>query len=248
MRLVDCLALTDHAVIGIIGSGGKTTLMNYLAQCYQKQRVLMTTTTHILKPQPTEFDRFLMPEELTKPGLPGINVTGIATPTPIGEKLSGIDLAILQQALPNFDKVLIEADGANRKSLKAWRSGEPVLLPEMTTTIGVLPVHICGQPLTETLIHRLPLFLKYGPFVVGQPITPAVLAAVIQASTGLLAQLTPTRLLILNHVTDAQTLANAKAVVAAMEPKNRQLFDRIIAADTTTQWGEILWDSQSKTH
>lgn len=59
--LIDRLKIKKNDVISVIGAGGKTTLINHLAQSLSKQnkKVLITTTTHIIQ---TKIEDFSHPE------------------------------------------------------------------------------------------------------------------------------------------------------------------------------------------
>ncbi|NRR74941.1 hypothetical protein HRD57_02125 [Tetragenococcus halophilus] len=57
-------------------------------------------------------------------------------------------------------RVFLEADGAKQRPLKAWADFEPVIVSETTTTIGIIPLCVLGQRTDETIIHRLPYYLK----------------------------------------------------------------------------------------
>lgn len=53
-----------------------------------------------------------------------------------------------------FDYILIEADGSKRLPYKAWREFEPVIRPETTKTIGVIPMKYFGEILRAELIFN----------------------------------------------------------------------------------------------
>ena len=242
MLLKDCFDFEKHAVISIIGSGGKTTLMQYIAQSYRHQRVLMSTTTKIFVPTTGQYDVALHLNQDFKHLQPGIYLMGQPITTKMGPKLAAIDLDQLTMRLPYFDKVILEADGAHQRLLKAWRVGEPVLLPQTTVTLAILPMNSLDQPLTADVVHRLPQFLEFGTFQVGQKITPQVLATVIEHDQGLVKQALEPVVLVLTHVTDEQKLKAVQQIVARLQPKTLQNITKIIASDTTKGWGDVIWN------
>ena len=52
----DVFKIKDKDVVSIVGSGGKTTLMNYLAKEFNKRKVLVSTTTKIRIPSQGFYD------------------------------------------------------------------------------------------------------------------------------------------------------------------------------------------------
>jgi probable selenium-dependent hydroxylase accessory protein YqeC len=159
--LNDCFEDLNQRCITVIGCGGKTSLIQFLAQSRQDLKTLVTTTTRMGIPSqersyhdyfwayPPQDDAFQLPS-------PGITLGGIANQG-VG-KLESLPLDILVQILPWFDRVLIEGDGSRTLPLKAWADYEPVIPPFTTVTIGILPLWTLGMPVSETIIHRLPLF------------------------------------------------------------------------------------------
>jgi probable selenium-dependent hydroxylase accessory protein YqeC len=133
------------AAVTVIGSGGKTSLIWRLARYFASKLrgVLVTTTTKMFPPTAAEL-------------LPGIAVagrlnqqTGKLEAPPVGE---------LTERIAAYDVTLIEGDGSRGLPLKGWTEYEPVVPPFTTVTVGILPLWPLGKPVSEELIHRLPLF------------------------------------------------------------------------------------------
>ncbi len=144
-------------VISVIGSGGKTSLIEILArECLSHSlRVLITPTTKMAHPDVhsyTPVDTVVLDPEL----LPD---TGrcVLWGRPSGEKISGIEPSILEESLELFDVVLIEADGSNRLPLKMHREGEPVLTVSTDVTLQVFGLSSIGKR-SDEVIHRSMLY------------------------------------------------------------------------------------------
>src|SRR5271169_5840738 len=76
------------------------------------------------------------------------------------DKLKGISPKRVDRLTERADLVLVEADGARGRSLKLPAPYEPVL-PKSTGHVVVLAgLDVLGAPLTEALVHRLPLVLE----------------------------------------------------------------------------------------
>jgi probable selenium-dependent hydroxylase accessory protein YqeC len=65
-----------------------------------------------------------------------------------GETLNTIHLTAL------FDSILVEADGARGRSLKAPAPYEPVLPSRAACVVAVVGADVLGSPLTEQYVHR----------------------------------------------------------------------------------------------
>lgn len=146
--LEDCFPFLGERghMLALVGAGGKTTLMTALAQRYSRQglRTAVTTTTHILRPEPSlccgsiEDCRALWSQGRWA-------VWGRDTG---GGKLSALDgdsFRLLREA----DAVLVEADGSKRLPCKVPASHEPQIPPQADIVIGVLGLSALGQTVRD---------------------------------------------------------------------------------------------------
>ena len=126
-----------RGVTTIVGGGGKTTLMQSLAEeLSARARVVITTTTHIWVPDwapvllnPTEAA--VIHAFLEHPGRP----ICVASPA-LSSKLCASDMP-MEALMRLADYVLVEADGAKRLPLKAPAAHEPVIPKETELVIAV---------------------------------------------------------------------------------------------------------------
>lgn len=134
-------------VISLVGAGGKTTLLFWMAHvCADRgMRVLVTTSTHILKPQDGSFAEDML--QVQKQWAQG-KYAVIGNDSDQG-KLSIPKPDFLSEAMQQADMVLIEADGSRRLPCKAPGDREPVLLPESDIVVGVLGLSSLGKPVGE---------------------------------------------------------------------------------------------------
>ena len=141
-------------VISLVGGGGKSTVMLFLAQTCARQgkRVLVTTTTNIFQPAPSVYAETA--EQIQALWDRG-SIAVIGTPIPGKGKLKEPDPALLRWAMDRADIVLIEADGSKHCPIKVPREGEPVLLPRCDTVLAVMGLSAIGQPL-RNVAFRLP--------------------------------------------------------------------------------------------
>ena len=221
------------AVVTVIGSGGKTSLIWRLAaNLAPGRRILVTPTTKMFVPSPEEklYDFYFN-------GLPasvsGVTLAGIFNEA-IG-KLESLPLPVLSQIIPGYDLVLIEGDGSKGLPLKAWTDYEPVVPDFTTLTLGVLPLWPLGKPVSESLIHRLPLFLSLTGAAVGEIIKPEHITALITGGAGgdevpgLFAKARGKKLLFFNQVEDDGDLNQASEIADLLPTAFRESLSGIIA-------------------
>jgi molybdenum cofactor cytidylyltransferase len=131
-------------------------------------RVVVTTTTRLREPAAGQVPALLLaanaddllrclPELLSTHGW--VLVAARATrrlPSTGGRKLVGIPPNLVGRlaALPEVDAVLVEADGARGRSVKAPAAYEPVIPASTTLLIPVIGADAVGQPLSRAIAHR----------------------------------------------------------------------------------------------
>ena len=115
-------------IISFVGAGGKSSLIDATAKWSSSQgkKVLVTTTTHIFRPQ----DEFLAMNEkqLKEIWAAGHWAVIGATEEKDPQKLKMPELDWMRQAMELSDLVLIEADGSKRLPCKVPDDHEPVAL------------------------------------------------------------------------------------------------------------------------
>lgn len=174
------LAEKGH-VVSLVGGGGKTTLLYAMARqsAAKGWRVLVSTTTHILRPE--EHSVAATPAELEALwAAGGYAVAG--TPAPQG-KLTAPDPALLGYALRRADAVFLEADGAKHHPCKAPAEHEPVLLPESDVVLAVAGLSALGKPLARCCfrLEQACALLGVPPET---PLTPPLLAKLLASEAG----------------------------------------------------------------
>lgn len=239
-ELSECFDFQGQQVISIIGSGGKTSLMWYLANYYRQEKVLVSTTTKIGYPIKRTYDFFYSSHfsALDKVDQ-GITLAGKLTAD--GKKLGMMPLRALQKSLFIFDKILLEADGSKQLPLKGWADFEPVILPETTVTIGLLPINVIGKKINEDTIHRLPIFLKTTGMIVEEVITEKNIALIISSSLGLWKQSQGGKILCLNQVETPEQLEQAKKIVTLLPKTCLESLSKVIACNVKNGEGVIIW-------
>ena len=170
------LGLADSQIITFIGGGGKTSLMNTLGKEFASHGypTLLTTTTHIMKPDFLSDESYIENEDLgqlaniftnlkknTLPlaalGIPekvvNSNVKWRSPSSDFCEKIAEFSKKFSTKNPYKFLKILCEGDGSKRLPIKLPKDGEPVFFFNLDTVIGVIGLSCLGKPIKETLFR-----------------------------------------------------------------------------------------------
>lgn len=160
----------EKGVTAIIGSGGKTSLMNRLCR-ELPGTVIVCTSTHIMPPK----DLPLETGHLTALPYPKLCA---GTRAASGKLTAPVDSFEALASLADY--VLVEADGARRLPLKAHLSYEPVVPSCANQVIQVLGISGIGRPIGEAA-HRPEQYARLCGARESDPVTPDRAAAVLRA-------------------------------------------------------------------
>jgi probable selenium-dependent hydroxylase accessory protein YqeC len=160
----EAFSLREREIISLVGGGGKTTLMFALGRelSIRRKGILLTTTTKIWDPEPLdEFSLFLSArlervKEWVKENLGRYRYLLVAQDKLDNGKLQGIPPPWTPElfSIPGVSYIIIEADGAAGRPLKAPREGEPVIPAETTLLIPMVGIDALGKPLHEDYVFR----------------------------------------------------------------------------------------------
>lgn len=174
MKLMELLR-ADTSVTSVVGSGGKSTLINELARELGGS-VIVTTTTHMLAPagcplliDPTEND--------IDEALGFSRVICVGSRAGEGEKIAAPKLSISTLAVL-ADCVLVEADGSRQLPLKGHASYEPVIPEESEWTIQVVGASGFGGRVSE-VVHRPEIFCELAGCELDDVCTPELYAKAV---------------------------------------------------------------------
>jgi len=192
--LSDLLDLPLRPLISIVGAGGKTTTMYTLASelAQQGHRVITTTTTNIYFPKQDETDTLIVAAET--PAL--LKMVSVAWKqhhrvTVAGRAIGSGKVAGLQPDQPyellmksGADVVIVEADGARHKMIKAPAEHEPVVPPETNVALLMMSAEAINQPLSGEIVHRPERVAAVLSINQGDILTPALVARLMTSEEG----------------------------------------------------------------
>ncbi|MFC1591365.1 selenium cofactor biosynthesis protein YqeC [Thermodesulfobacteriota bacterium] len=195
MQLYNALQISPDVpeLICLVGGGGKTTAMFRLASELKAlgRRVLVTTTTSIIVPDEDQCDRCIQLEtqdaaELSSSAPGSILCLGGGL-TDNGLKFRSVAPGVVDLLFreKRFDYILVEADGARRKPIKAPAGHEPVLPSRTTLTVGVIGLDALGTAISDDTVHRPELFCSLTGKALGERIEAADIIALTHAPEGL---------------------------------------------------------------
>ena len=143
------LRLPEHAVVSVVGAGGKTSLIFAWARelASAGKNVVITTTTHMYRPERMEEDgiRIVVSDDPERP-----------------DKVSVPPAEVLDSLRDTADVVLIEADGSRRMPLKWPADREPVIPDYTDVTVCVAGLSALGRRTADVVYNAegLPDVLK----------------------------------------------------------------------------------------
>jgi len=235
----------DSGTTCVVGAGGKKTTLAALAS--RLDRAVVTATVRI-----PIFDDWVDHVVVTDdPAAVLTEVDGVdaenASETddsstdgwPLGlvperereDRYRGYDATVIDE-LGEFDvPVLVKADGARMRRFKSPSAKEPQLPRTADAVVSIASVHVVGEPLTDSLVHRVEEVSEITGLSEGEEITAADVAAVLASEKGGLKDVPEdaTAIPLLNMVDDEELEATAREVAA--EIHERADVPRVVLAE-----------------
>lgn len=213
MSFADAIGLRRGDVLALVGAGGKTAVSMFVGMELLAHRwpvAVCSTTMNLLPgPDPRITPLFLREQSdvghriraaLDSLSLPWIGAApsderdpdpgargDVAYPVPLSEaKIHGIspeEADALQESMPDLT-LIVEADGARHRWLKAPAGYEPQV-PSLTTVLSPMAhLGIVGQPLAEAHVHRPERVAALLGKSLGAVISPEDIAAILTHAEG----------------------------------------------------------------
>ena len=242
-------------VLSLVGGGGKTTLMFRLAAELARieETVLTTTTTKIFEPTKEQSVHVIVsedPEEVLRKSAAFLHhtthITAARERLVSKGKLAGFEPSTIDFFMKKggFKWILVEADGAFRKPIKAPAEHEPVIPECSTCVIAVVGLDAIGKPLDERWVFRHQIYSRVTGASLGSPVTERSVASVILADRGLMKGCPPdaTRMVFLNKAEGEERLAAGERVVSLLKKEGKGKIDRILIG--SAEEGKLLTISE----
>lgn len=233
--------LGDGGVISLVGAGGKTSLMFRLARelSASGDHVLTTTTTRIFEPEADQSSCVLVSDSVKDllqeaNGLIGEyrHVTMARDRLRRQGKLIGFAPQTIELLRNShlFRWIIVEADGAAGRPLKAPAEHEPVVPVSTDFLLGVAGISAVGKPLTDQWVFRSDRFSEITGVTRGTAISEAAIADVFISAKGVFkdAPATATRLVFLNQADTPDKCAAGQRIASILTEDKRTGIKRVV--------------------
>jgi len=234
IALKRALRLGEAPQVAFVGAGGKSAALFTLARQFDKP-VLVTTSTHLATSQAQLEDQHLIfhqPGDIRSLQADKLRSVTVITGEANKDRLGGLDESTLaelsafarQHGLP----LLIEADGARQRALKAPAEHEPAIPPFVDTVVVVAGLSALGQSIGEVYIHRPDRFAELSGLKLGALVDAPSVARVLTHPQGGLKNVPPgaRRIVLLNQADTPELEAAARNLAVSLLPA----FDAVLVA------------------
>lgn len=244
MYVSDVLGITEGALVACVGAGGKSSLLMTLGTELKrnKKKFIVSSTTKMFFNQVVAFapvytadytrGRYYLEKNLSGKGYAAWFKRWR------GIKIDGIPPRWINELHREYEEVtiIIEADGARRKLIKAPGPHEPSV-PELTDMLlGVLSLRALGRSLFKDTVHRLDKVLELLEKEEGDIITTEDLALLAGSKEGIFRDCPGRKVLVLTGMSDEIHFLS-EDIIQAVKRNNRVGIEQCII---TKGYGENM--------
>ena len=232
MKLKRALGLEGGEAVAFVGAGGKTSVMFELAGELTTP-VFLTTSTHMGEWQADLADQhhvITSAEELQKINFNNGKTVLLTGPVSTDQRLSSVDPTILEGIYKHCRthgySLLIEADGARQRPLKAPAAYEPVIPHWVDQVVVMAGLGGLGKPLDSDSVHRPEIFARLAGLKLGEEICVTHMAQVLISPSGGLKGIPEgvSRILFLNQAEGEIRTAQGARLASILD----DVFDRVL--------------------
>ncbi|WP_248897880.1 selenium cofactor biosynthesis protein YqeC [Haloplanus halobius] len=222
MNLIEALS-ADREMVCVVGAGGKKTTLYALAN--RLDRAVVTATVRI-----PIFDDQVANVAVTRDPVGAIR-SASGSSWPLGlvpererdDRYLGYDRETVTaiRATPGVGTVLVKADGARTRLLKAPNEREPQVPATADTVIPIASAKVVGNPLADDHVHRPERVAELTGLDIGDPIGADDVAAVLASRLGGRKRVPPTATVVplVNMVDDDGLAATGRDIAAAVHDR-----------------------------
>ncbi|RJR26570.1 MAG: putative selenium-dependent hydroxylase accessory protein YqeC [Desulfobacteraceae bacterium] len=166
--LSEALSLGPRSHVALVGAGGKTTLMRFLAEelIGRNMKVAATTTTKVHWDEAGLYECLLLlkdeqaPERILTRCLSARRSIFVGSGLLSSGKIQGISPVEADRLFSrdDVDHLIVEADGASRRPLKAPAEHEPVIPASATLVVALMGCEVLGRPSGPDYVFRQDIF------------------------------------------------------------------------------------------
>jgi len=241
VSLREGLMLGNGGVISLVGAGGKTSLMFRLAHELARagESVLTTTTTKIYEPRPEQSQHLILSGSLTEfleAAHQALKIhrhfTAAAATIADQRKLHGYAPEFIQAIWNNrlFRWIVVEADGAAGRPLKAPAEHEPVIPDCTSQVVGIVGLKGAGRPLNQQWVFRNELFSQITGLAEGAIMTEDAFIAALVNDRGIFknSPVHADKIVFCNQADDPQRLAAGRRIGRKLTREVKSGLKRVV--------------------
>lgn len=241
-KLASALGLETREHLAVVGGGGKTSLLQALTRELNRpgSRVVATTTTRVLQRQAADTGRLILTEDKDWPDLLSLvldsgHVAFLGRKLSNPDKVTGIDPELADELFVSgkTDFLVVEADGAAGRPLKAHEHHEPVVPESVSRVVAMAGLEALGQPMEDGLVFRMKRFEEVTGAVPGENLSVGTLSLLFSRPDGLFR----------GSPRDARLTAFLNKLDAAKEPERALELGREILGCRLPRLSEVVLGS-----
>jgi probable selenium-dependent hydroxylase accessory protein YqeC len=225
----------NSGIVSCVGAGGKKTTMFRLAEAHSG-RVGITATAHIeFFPKSLDATTYIADEEELLDAIRNDNVSKViafAKPSKRFGRRAGISMESVQsfKEAGEFNLLVIKADGARGRFVKAPAEHEPAIASCSDTVIPILSAKVIGLPLNDEIAHRVDNISNVTHLNEGEEIKSIHIARLLTSDNGALKNTGNSKIIpLINMVDDSELEKGAReAAIEALQMTDR--FDSVVLA------------------
>lgn len=224
----------DARVVSLVGAGGKKTTLYALARALPG-RVAVSSSSHMAAYDTTVVDEVVSVAagEAALPTRTRGRVVAFGGEAETAQRIHGLGLAHIAQLVADksFAHVLLKADGARARWIKAPAAHEPIVPPGTERVLYLVSVQVIGAPLDERVAHRVAELAAVCEATPAAALTVEHLAALLSSERGALQGIGDRELVPVINMVDSARLAALARQVACRALARTTRFDRVVLAN-----------------
>jgi len=239
--MVACVANNLSSSLGIskgitcfIGAGGKKSCMYALA-VELPGRVALTSTTRMYEYDEGKVDHIIWSLESSKfererDKIESSRVVAFAKKTETRKRVGGLSSLEITHLSKDerFDYVLVKADGARSRLVKAPDGNEPLVPKGTGLVVPFVSVRIVGRTLSSGIAHRPEQVASVMGIGLDEPISPKNVACLLSSPQGALHGVGTARVVPILNMMDNDRLVAYGEEIASLALSMTKRFDKII--------------------
>ncbi|RQG86167.1 putative selenium-dependent hydroxylase accessory protein YqeC [Natrarchaeobius halalkaliphilus] len=225
----------ESGLVAVVGAGGKKTTLYTLAERAAREghRSVVTATVRI-----PIFDSAVERVAITEEPLETLERSerwpvGVVPEREREDRYLGYDPSVIDElaAADTAGPILVKADGARTRDLKAPDEHEPQLPRTVETVVPIASVQVVGAPLTADLVHRPERVAAITGRELGAPIRATDVARVLASDRGGLSAVPEdaTVVALLNKVDDSDDRAVGTEIASDLLDRTDRVSHVVLA-------------------